>query len=429
MEQILEYMKIHNINIPNNAKIYSCGPTVYQIPHIGNYRPILLADILFRCLENAQLARNITDIDDKIIEKANDIQSVKLFTENIINDYHKDLKLLGVRTPTFEPRATEYINHIIDIIHILLEKGFAYIKDDGNVLFNVRKYKDYGCISKKNINANITGYRKIKNIEKNNDIDFVLWKSDKNFWPTPWGIVGRPGWHIECSAMISGLFNSQIDVHCGGSDLIFPHHENESAQSCCAFDYKYLSKVWLHNEMITVSGEKMSKSKNNIIMLREILEYNHSSTIRVALLSANYSKTLDWNNDLLKNSKKRVNEFYRFISCFGVDRKFTNEVNPSLLAIHDNLNTTLSFDLLHEEIKKYRLGSIPGDGIMNTLDKLGILDTYREDIKRYDTNKINKQFDLYRKYKEINNYIEADKIRNSCINIEIHKDRWNIIDC
>lgn len=415
-------MKINSVYIPFNAKIYLCGPTVYQNIHIGNLRSMLIVDIIYRMLPEAIFVRNITDIDDKIIDKSNNIPDMKKFTENIIKQFHIDLENIGMKKPSYEPRASDYINEMINLIQILIDKKYAYISQ-GHVLFNTEQYKEYGSLFNKNIDATKSNIRKeIDSTMKRNINDFILWKPDNMFYNSPWG-KGRPGWHIECSAMINAIFHSNIDLHCGGSDLTFPHHENENAQSCCAFDYKYISKAWLHNGMLTVNGIKMSKSKNNIILVKDILSKYNATTVRIALLNTIYYKTLDWNDKLIKQSIKIANKIYRFLSSMKNIEQYQYKNSSIIDAINDNLNIPLALSLIQDKIEEN-----DQDIILTALDILGIIDTYKIDMKKINIPYIETQYKQYVQYRKEEKYQESDKIRNNLPNIEMHHDKWNIID-
>lgn len=416
-------MKINSVYIPFNAKIYLCGPTVYQNIHIGNLRSILIADIIYRMLPEAIFVRNITDIDDKIIDKTNNIEDMRKFTEDIIRQFHIDLDNIGIKKPSYEPRASDYINEMIELIKILIDKKYAYISQD-HVLFDTARYKEYGLLFKKNIEETKSNIRKeIDCTMKKNINDFVLWKPDNMFYDSPWG-KGRPGWHIECSAMIHSIFKSNIDLHCGGSDLIFPHHENENAQSCCALNYKYISKAWLHNSMLTVDNIKMSKSKNNIILVKDILSIYNATTIRIALLNTIYYKTLNWNDRLIKQSIKIANKIYRFLSSTKNIDQYSYKSSKIIDALNDNLNIPLAISLIQNKIDENN--NI--DEIITALNVLGIIDTYKIDIGKINISYINEQYKQYIKYRREKNYIESDKIRNNLPNIEMNDNTWNIID-
>lgn len=419
-------MQINYVDIPQNAKIYLCGPTLYNDIHIGNLRSMIVVDVLFRALPDSMLIRNITDIDDKIIALTDNIYT---FTDPIIQRFHEDINRLGLKNPTYEPRATDYINTMIYMIQILIDNKFAYVHHDGHVLFDVSQYKSYGMISNKRLEANKHNIRKIIDSSFKEEIyDFVLWKPDKKFWNSPWG-KGRPGWHIECSAMIYEICKGPIDIHCGGIDLQFPHHENENAQSCCAFNYTSLSKVWLHNAMLTINGSKMSKSEGNIITVRNALDKYHATTIRIAMLNTIYYKPLDWNESVILQSKKIANKIYRFFSLVDYDTKYIcNDESLIIKAIHNNLNTPLAIHILQELLKQYYIDKSVQDDILYALNVLGLSNTYQSDMMRIDIKYIEDEYRKYLEYQHCGNYIQADHIRSQIPYIEMHSDRWNIID-
>ena len=325
----------------NNVKIYACGPTVYNFIHIGNARPLCVFDMLRRYLVyrgfKVTFVQNFTDIDDKIINKAND-EGVKFsdISERYINEYIKDAKGLNLKKADVHPKATETIDEIISIIETLVRKNFAY-ELDGDVYFDVKKFKEYGKLSGQSLEELESGARVELNEKKRNPLDFALWKSSKPeepFWESPWG-RGRPGWHIECSAMIKKHLGETIDIHCGGQDLIFPHHENEIAQSECANGVA-LAKFWLHNGFINVDNQKMSKSLNNFFTVREISEKYGYQPIRYLMISSHYKSPLNFSDESMincKNALERLSNFRRnleFIKKSSVD------------------NGLISFDLLDE---------------------------------------------------------------------------------
>ena len=299
-------------------KVYACGPTLYNNPHIGNFRPIIIFDILFRILKQiygdgrVTYVRNITDIDDKIINKANDLG---LSTSDLVSKteivYQKNLEALNILRPSFEPKATDYIPKMIEMIETLITKGYAY-ESSNHVLFETRKFQDYGTLSKFSFKDIISGARvEIADYKKNPE-DFVLWKPSNDnepFWSSPWG-KGRPGWHLECSAMSKKFLGNEFDIHGGGIDLLFPHHENEIAQSRCANDTKILAKYWIHNAFITMSNEKMAKSQGNILKIKDFKEKLSGQVLRLALMSAHYKQPLDWNDKLLNDCKNTIEKWY-----------------------------------------------------------------------------------------------------------------------
>ena len=288
----------------NNVRLYLCGPTVYDRAHLGNARNVIMFDVLYRLLievygnNSVTYVRNFTDIDDKINNKS--IESgrpISDITAETIHWYLEDMAALGNLDPNFMPRATDYIPQMINYIERLIAEGFAYT-EEGHVLFSVSKYKNYGQLSGRSIGDMIAGARVEIASYKRDPMDFVLWKpseQDLPGWESPWG-RGRPGWHIECSAMAHDLLGATFDIHGGGNDLQFPHHENEIAQSCCAYPESEFSRYWLHNEMLQVDGKKMSKSLGNFFTVRDLLDQGYAGeVIRFVFLSTHYSKPMDWN--------------------------------------------------------------------------------------------------------------------------------------
>ncbi len=301
-----------------NVSMYACGPTVYDLPHIGNARPIIVFDTLFRLLKsiygdnNVSYVRNITDIDDKIIYSANQKNiSTEELTNKIIKDFHNDCEYLYCLNPTFEPKATENISLMIEMINKLIKKNFAYINNK-HVYFEVKKFKDYGRLSNKNLDELIAGSRVEVSENKKNPEDFVLWKPSKDnepFWESPWG-NGRPGWHLECSVMSKKYLGDKFDIHGGGRDLIFPHHENEIAQSRCANENDVFANYWIHNGFITMSNEKMAKSQGNILKINDLKNNINGQVLRLALISTHYKQSLDWNERLINECQNTINKWY-----------------------------------------------------------------------------------------------------------------------
>ena len=297
---------------PSNVRMYVCGPTVYDRAHLGNARPVVVFDVLYRLLRHVHGAdhvtyvRNFTDVDDKINARAREMQEagdgralndiIRALTDETIAWYHEDMGALGTLPPTYEPRATEWIGAMVAMIEGLLAKGCAYVAE-GHVLFDVRSYPEYGKLSGRSVDDMIAGSRVEVAPYKRDPMDFVLWKpsgEDEPGWESPWG-RGRPGWHIECSAMSRELLGESFDIHGGGIDLQFPHHENEIAQSRCAHPEADFARVWMHNEMVQVEGKKMSKSLGNFFTVRDLLETQHDgAVIRLLFLQTHYRKTMDW---------------------------------------------------------------------------------------------------------------------------------------
>ena len=337
---------------PANIRMYVCGPTVYARPHIGNARSVAVYDVLYRLLAHdfpkVTYVRNITDVDDKINAAAVERGiTIRALTEEVTAQFHDDMGALNCLLPTVEPRATEHIKEMIAMIASLIAGGFAY-EASGHVLFRVQKDPNYGQLSRRSVKDMVAGARVEVAPYKEYAGDFVLWKpaSEKDDasskFDSPWGI-GRPGWHIECSAMSATHLGNDFDIHGGGADLMFPHHENEIAQSTCAHAGSHYAKLWVHNGFLTVNGEKMSKSLGNFITVHDLLSRGvKGEVIRFALLSTRYNEPLDWSDKLLEDSEKVVNRLYRTSAANG-----EGEVNPEILdALRDNLNTPKALALL-----------------------------------------------------------------------------------
>ena len=338
---------------PKKIGMYVCGPTVYDDPHIGNARPLVIFDILFKILKskfNNSLiiyVRNITDVDDKIIITSKEKKiPISELTNKIINNFHKDCDYLFCEKPTHEPKATENIDLMIKMISDLISKGYAYEKNS-HVYFEVEKFKDYGKLSNKNLDELVAGSRVVVSKNKINPADFVLWKPSKNdepSWPSPWG-NGRPGWHLECSVMSKKFLDNEFDIHGGGRDLIFPHHENEIAQSRCANDTKSFAKYWIHNGFITMSNDKMAKSQGNILKIRDFKNKISGQVLRLALINTHYRQPLDWNDELIKNCQNTLDKWYSVYTKVDQTNSLPNEILESLF---DDINTPGYIAKLHE---------------------------------------------------------------------------------
>ncbi|MBE6882226.1 MAG: cysteine--tRNA ligase [Ruminococcaceae bacterium] len=301
---------------PGEFKIYACGPTVYNYIHIGNARPICVFDVLRRYLEflgnKVTFVQNFTDVDDKIIKRANEegITSAEV-AEKYIAEYKKDAAGLGVKEATIHPKATENMDKIIEIVEALVEKGFAYPLSDGSVYFRVRKFDEYGKLSHQDVSDLESGARIEADTEKEDPLDFCLWKAAKPgepSWPSPWG-NGRPGWHIECTAMIKNHLGETIDIHCGGQDLIFPHHENEIAQGECCTGHEY-ARYWMHNGYINVDNVKMSKSLGNFFTVRDVADQYGYEPIKYMMIQAHYRMPLNYTLEVIKSAKASLERMY-----------------------------------------------------------------------------------------------------------------------
>lgn len=347
---------------PKRVTMYNCGPTVYSYAHIGNARAAVVADVLFRVLrhiygeDHVVYARNITDVDDKIIASAKE-QGVPIsdITEKYARIYNEDLAAIGCLPPTEQPKATVHIPHMIEMISELIEKDFAY-ESDGHVFFDVSKYDDYGKLSGNSLEALKGGDRvgEGETARKRNAADFVLWKPELDGvgWDAPFG-KGRPGWHIECSAMAKATLGETIDIHCGGVDLKFPHHENEIAQSCCANDTKTFAKFWIHNEFLNMGSEKMSKSLGNVTLIHDLLKEWDGEVIRLALLKAHYRSELQWSEDLLKESKAQLDGWYTYLKGVSIPTNRLAVAKPMFqvdLELLSDLNTVLAVSFIHSRL-------------------------------------------------------------------------------
>ncbi len=338
---------------PQNVKMYVCGPTVYDRAHLGNARPVVVFDILYRYLKtvypHVTYVRNITDVDDKINAASNNLGiSIQELTQKTTAAYHEDMNALGALPPDYEPKATEHIPQMIEMIQGLIANGYAY-EAEGHVLFQVNKCKTYGSLSRRNKDELLAGARVDVAPYKKDPGDFVLWKPSNNDlpgWDSPWG-RGRPGWHIECSAMSYHYFGKIFDIHAGGIDLIFPHHENEVAQSCSAHQTEVMANYWLHNGHLTVSGEKMSKSLGNFFTVHDLLNEYSGETIRLALLMTHYRQPLDWSPDILHQARQTLDRWYTAIKDYKV-KDITNIPNEILKALEDDLNTPLAISYIHQ---------------------------------------------------------------------------------
>ena len=346
--------------------MYTCGPTVYNYAHIGNARPAVVSDLLVRVLRQlyskVTYVSNITDIDDKIINVSIESgEPISAITEKYEKIYNEDMNSLGVIKPDIQPHATDFINEMIDLVNKMIDNGTAY-ESEGHVLFNVTKYSAYGKLSGRNIEDQLAGSRVEVASYKKNAGDFVLWKPSSEGqpgWESPWGF-GRPGWHLECSTMAEQSLGLPFDIHGGGMDLIFPHHENEIAQSCGAHnedkDPTIFAKYWLHNAMLNIDGEKMSKSLGNIFYIRDYLEKYDGEILRLALLSGHYRQSINWTNETIEQSQNTLDKFYRLlhkVSDIDVDEKLINKCPEKVLdALCDDLNTSKALAEINEISKK-----------------------------------------------------------------------------
>lgn len=335
-----------------NVRMYVCGPTVYDDAHIGNARPVIVFDVLYRLLrhhygaEHVRYVRNITDVDDKINARAaQEGVMIRDLTERTSARFHADIAALGVLAPTVEPRATEHIGEMIAIIERLIASGHAYVAD-GHVLFHVPSMPGYGKLSGRTLDEMIAGARVEVAPYKKDATDFVLWKPsppELPGWESPWG-RGRPGWHIECSAMSWKHLGEVFDIHGGGIDLVFPHHENEIAQTCCAFGHKVMANVWMHNGFLQVEGRKMSKSLGNFLTIRELLNDWPGDVLRFNMLQTHYRQPINWTVTRLKEGRAILKSWYGRTDMAASAPAFEGEF---ALALDDDLNTPRAIAALH----------------------------------------------------------------------------------
>jgi cysteinyl-tRNA synthetase len=425
---------------PINSKdisMYACGPTVYDKPHVGNARTLVVFDMLFRVLrkvygKNVKYVRNITDIDDKIIDIANKKNiGIDKITSEITKIFHDNCESLNCLKPTFEPKATDHIEEMIEMISSLIKKKFAYFAR-GHVYFSVSSFKNYGKLSNKNLEELKSGTRIENSGLKKNLMDFVLWKpsvDSEPSWSSPWG-KGRPGWHLECSVMSEKYLGKTFDIHGGGLDLIFPHHENEIAQSCCNNSTNNFANYWVHNGFVTMNKEKMSKSLGNIITITEAVKKYSGEVVRLALLSAHYSQPLDWNDELLKNQKETIDKWYKLYE--NSDEENILEISETLL---DDLNTPGFIAKIHALYNEALKGDDNSKKLFNGACRfLGLFNLSKDEWNIFKKSKItiseeiiNEKIKERLEAKKNKNYELADKIRdellNSGVSIEDEKNK------
>ena len=411
-----------------NIRMYVCGPTVYDSPHIGNARPVIIFDLLYRLLrykygnDKVQYIRNITDVDDKInkiaFEKYPDIDindAIAQLTKDIEYIFKDNAKKLNCLNPTLEPRATDHIKQMIEMIKKLIDADKAYVSDR-HVLFSINSYKSYGTLSKKSQKDLLAGARVEIAEYKENPLDFVLWKPsqiNEPYWDSPWG-KGRPGWHIECSAMSSEYFGSTFDIHGGGIDLIFPHHENEIAQSCSYHSNKKMANFFMHNGSLNLEGKKMSKSTGNIVTLGDLLGRYSGPVIRLAMLSTHYRQPIDWTEKNLQQSKNILKKWSNNLN--QTSKKDSKESIPEDVykSLLDDLNTPQALSHMHKYFnnKEY-------DKLKNSLEIMGFTShslTEGNDIKSKNTQiselEILTLIDERKDARTRKDYKKSDEIRN-----------------
>ncbi len=423
-----EFIPLHE----NTVNMYSCGPTVYNFFHLGNARPFIIFDQLRRYFEyrgyKVNFVQNFTDIDDKMINKANDLGiTVKELGEQYIAEYFKDAKALGIKEATVHPKATEHIDEIIKLVSTLIEKGYAY-EVDGDVYFQTSKFNEYGKLSKQPLEDLEAGARININEAKREPLDFAVWKKQKEgepAWESPWG-MGRPGWHIECSAMANKYLGETIDIHSGGKDLMFPHHENEIAQSECAHGCTF-ARYWMHNGFINVDNEKMSKSKGNFFTIRDIAEHFPHRVIRFFMLTAHYRSPINFSDELLTQAQSSLDRIDRCRENIEFSMQGESGVNDTELsayrekfiaAMDDDLNTADAISVIFELVKE--INTLIGD--MNDSSKKAALDLLTElcDVLGISKEKEDKILDSdiealineRTEAKKAKNFARADEIRD-----------------
>jgi cysteinyl-tRNA synthetase len=410
---------------PLRVRMYVCGPTVYDYAHIGNARPVIVFDLLFRLLRHlygegaVTYVRNVTDVDDKINARAAERGvPIREITEGTLKQFHADIVALGVLPPTVEPRATEHIAEMRTLIERLVAGGHAYVAED-HVLFSVPSMPDYGRLSKRPLDEMEAGARVDVAPYKRSPLDFVLWKPSKSgepSWPSPAGIAapGRPGWHIECSAMSWRHLGETFDIHGGGIDLVFPHHENEVAQSRCAFGAPVMANVWMHNGFLQVEGEKMSKSLGNFVTINELLTTDvfggrswPGEVLRLAMLRTHYRQPIDWTVRALEEAEATLSSWTAFPEFMsGTDEELSPEVLDALL---DDLNTPKAIAELHALDRKGNLGALASN-----LRALGFRTALRQEISVAPevASKVENLISVRRSARAQKNWAESDRIRD-----------------
>lgn len=418
----------------DHVKMYACGPTVYNYAHLGNARMAVVFDQwarLFRHLyPKVTYVSNITDVEDKIIVAAKEAGvPISDITQKYTKIYNEDMASLGVRLPDVQPLATDHIGEMIDQIKALIDRGHAY-EAEGHVLFHVPSDPSYGALSGRSRDEQVAGARVEIAPYKKDAADFVLWKPSDDSqpgWDSPWG-VGRPGWHIECSAMAEKHLGLPFDIHGGGADLKFPHHENEIAQSCCAHGQENnpasFSKYWLHNGFVTVEGEKMSKSLGNFLLVHDVIDTYDGEVIRLTLLSAHYRQPLDWGEQALHQSKILLDKIYKKLAELEtIDITEKNVPVPVLNALCDDLNTPLVLAEIHKVLKE-KDGVDLKSALLGIGDLLGVFqknpaDCFATDTSDIDVAKIEQMIADRAQAKKDKNFAESDRIRNMLLDMGI----------
>jgi cysteinyl-tRNA synthetase len=421
--------------------MYVCGPTVYNRVHIGNARPAVVFDTLYRVLQslypNVQYARNITDIDDKIMRTAAELgEDISVLSQRYAQAYFEDMAALNNLEPTITPYATQHIPEMIDMIERLIAKGHAYVAE-GNVLFAVQSMDDYGKLSGRALDDMLAGARVEVASYKKYAGDFVLWKpsaDNEPGWDSPWG-RGRPGWHLECSAMIEKHLGETIDIHGGGQDLIFPHHENEIAQSCCAHDGKPFANYWLHNGFINIEGEKMSKSLGNFRMVNELLEEYPGEVLRYVILSAHYRSEQQFSKELLDSAWRSLDGLYGFLRGHEPATAIINQDSAGYKALLDDLNTPMAISELYRLAKEMHAAN--GAGNVDLESKLkaelmglaGLMGLLQQDSEQWFTlarggddisaEDIEELIEKRKQAKTDKDYAGADQVRKDLLDLGV----------
>ena len=433
---------------PARVRMYVCGPTVYDLAHIGNARPVIVFDVLFRLLrhvygeKHVTYVRNVTDVDDKINARATERGiSIRELTEETYRNFKEDVAALGCLLPTVEPRATEHVEEMRALIERLVKSGHAYVAED-HVLFHVASMKDYGKLSNRSLDEMIAGARVEVAPFKKDPMDFVLWKPsgpDEPAWPSPSGIKkpGRPGWHIECSAMSWKHLGETFDIHGGGIDLVFPHHENEIAQSRCAFQTPAMANFWMHNGFLQVEGEKMSKSLGNFVTIHDLLRDWPGEVVRFTMLQTHYRQPINWTLSGLRESQKNLDHWYKLVDDSGPGYLCADAVD----ALLDDLNTPKAFAALHELRGEAAKGAKPAAASLKASAQLiGLLQlspaqwvSFRPASAAVDENKVVSLIEARNDARKAKNFKEADRIRDELkamgIELEDTKDgktQWKV---
>ncbi len=413
---------------PERVRLYVCGPTVYDRAHIGNARPFIVFDVLFRLLreiygvDHVIYARNLTDVDDKINQRARDEGvTIDVITERTISAFHDDMAGINALTPTIEPRATRHINEMIDMISVLVDKGNAY-EAEGHVLFHVPSLESYGSLSGRSTKEMVAGARVEVAPYKKDPMDFVLWKPSAEGdpgWDSPWG-RGRPGWHIECSAMSAAHLGESFDIHGGGQDLVFPHHENELAQSTCAHGGQPFASVWMHNGFLQVEGQKMSKSLGNFLTIGDFLEDWPGEVLRLQMLMTHYHQPINWTSAQSKEAKAILDRWYDLVDGVEPAVDLPTDVRA---ALEDDLNTPLAVSHMHALADAARKGDrAAAQDLRRAMDLIGLrslsAEAWRElgrVAKGIDPNEIDRLIAERKAARANKDFARADQIRDDLL--------------